>query len=399
MMIPVDDARSLLRHAVPLPAETVPLASACGRVLRETLAAPHDLPAFDRSAFDGYAINTGDASANFEIIAELRAGAADQLPVGPGQAVRIFTGARLPAPGLRVVMQEEASFHGERVVLPPGEGNANIRRQGEDARAGEILLHSGTVLNAAAVALLATLGSPTPRVSRQPRILHVTTGDEVVPAHQTPAPGQIRDSNGPLIAALLAEQGHPAPRHLHLPDDPAAVERAALAARESDADLVLVSGGSGPGSHDLSPLFFEHLGCPVRFRNVNVRPGKPILFGSNERRSAFGLPGNPLSHFVCFHLFVRPLLRHLQGLAPESFATGLTAQEMPKTANPRETWIPSIASWETGQPLVKLTPLRWQSSGDITRLPAANALMRIPAETPALAAGTAVEFLFTRPLS
>jgi len=398
MMIPVDDARSaLLQHPSILAAKPVPLAAACGRVLREAVAAPHDLPAFDRSAFDGYAINVGDASPDFEIIAELRAGDADQLTVGIGQAVRIFTGARLPAPGLRVVMQEEAGFQGERVILPPGGGAANIRRQGEDARAGEVLLQPGTVLNAAAVALLATLGKTTPLVSRLPRILHVTTGDEIVPAGQTPASGQIRDSNGPLIAALLAEQGIPAPHHLHLPDDPAAVRQAALEAKKGEADLVLVSGGSGPGSHDLSPLFFEHLGCPVRFRNVNVRPGKPILFGADGVRSAFGLPGNPLSHFVCFHLFVRPLLRHLQGLAPESFLTGVTAREMPSLANARETWVPSTSTWEEGR--VKLTPLRWQSSGDITRLPAANALMRIPAETPSLASGALVEFLFTRPLS
>jgi molybdopterin molybdotransferase len=396
-MISVIQAQDLIRkHTVPLAGEAVPLARAHGRVLREPVASAEDLPPFDRSAMDGYAVLDNDSADELEVVAEIRAGDSIDLELKPGQAVRILTGARLPGAGLKVIMQEHVEKQENRIRILKRIPASHVRHRGEDARAGEVLLKPGTTLDATALALLASVGKTSVLVSKQPRILHVTTGDEIVPPEQTPASGQIRNSNASLIAASCREQGVDAVTHVHAGDDLPALLKVFSEAKAETYDLILISGGSGQGTYDFSGELFKHLGATIHFREVNVRPGKPLIFGTAESQVVFGLPGNALSHFACFHLFVR---RALDGLLarPQSVTTqSFLADPLADPFNNRETWWPVQVVPREGR--LESRALAWKSSGDITRLPAANALMRVPASTSQLPAGTMVEILFTRNL-
>jgi len=401
-MTSVSQAQELIgKHTGSLSPELIPLAGVHGRVLREPVAASEDMPLFDRSAMDGYAIREDDSAGEFDVIAEIRAGDAMDREVQPGQAIRILTGARLPGPGLKVVMQEHVERHENRIRVLKRSPATNVRHRGEDARAGEILLRPGMTLDATAMALLASVGKIPVPVSKQPRILHITTGDEVVSPERVPAPGQIRNSNASLIAGLCREQGVPEVAHFHSGDDLPALLRIVSDAKAETYDLVLISGGSGQGTYDFSGEVFRHLGAAIHFREVNVRPGKPLIFGTALRgdasQSIFGLPGNALSHFVCFHLFVRRALDRLLGRHESATMQSFLAEPMPDTLNARETWWPVQAEVRSGR--LECRALPWKSSGDITRLPAANALIQVPASTSSFAAGTMVELLLTRTLS
>jgi len=298
-VITVFQAQELIDlHTGPLAAEPVSLADIHGRVLREPIASSEDMPPFDRSAMDGYAIGQDDVSDAFEIIGEIRAGQAVDREILPGQAMRIFTGARLPGTGMKVIMQEHVEAHGRQIRLVKQSSASNVRKQGEDARAGQVLLEPGTTLDATAVALLASMGKTSIQVSRQPRILHLTTGDEIAPPDQTPEPGQIRNSNASFISTLCREQGIDAVSHFHAADDLRALLKIISDTKAETYDVVLISGGSGGGDYDFSAELFRHLGAVIQFRGVDVRPGKPLIFGTASRvrtsQVVFGLPGNAL---------------------------------------------------------------------------------------------------------
>jgi molybdopterin molybdotransferase len=395
-MITVLQAQQLIeKHADALSAETVPLARAHGHVLREPVASTEDMPPFDRSAMDGYAVLEHDPADEFAVINEIRAGQSVDRQLEPGQAVRIFTGARLPGPGLKVIMQEHVEARDGKIRLLKRIPASNVRLRGEDARVGEILLEPGITLDATAIALLASLGKTSPLVSRQPRILHLTTGDEIVPPEQTPATGQIRNSNAFLISALCREHGVETVNHFHAGDDLPSLLELVSAAKAGTYDLVLISGGSGGGDYDFSAEVFRHLGATIHFREINVRPGKPLIFGTTERgQVVFGLPGNALSHFVCFQLFVRRALDRLLARTASTSTNVFLSEPMADTHNSRETWWPVQASYKEGR--LECRALPWKSSGDITRLPESNALLKVPASTSQLAAGTMVELLLTR---
>lgn len=388
----LDEALADIRaHCAPLPPERVPLAEALGRVLRETVCAPDDLPAFDRSAVDGFAIRRDDPATEFRVVDSLRAGDWKPRPLRPGEAVRIATGAALPSDGLQVVMQEDTQREGDLVRVPRRDAAAHVRLRGEDLRQGQPLLRTGTRLEAGALALLASIGHVEPLVSPRLRVLHLTTGDEIVPPQQTPKPGQIRDSNSILIRSLLRDCPCDV-EHRHLPEDFEAAWCLLDEGRAVNVDMLLVSGGASVGERDFTRALLERLGFEIVFGQVKARPGKPTIFGVNGLRVAFGLPGNPLAHFVCFHLDVTTALAQLLGAeALPRFRRGRLAVELRDEPCPRETLWPARLDWTTDAP--GLHPLAWRSSGDITCLAEANALLRVPPATTALAAQTEVEFL------
>ena len=391
-MISVLQAQELIdEHVNPLGSETVSLAEAYNRILNEPVAAPEELPPFDRSAMDGYAVLHDDGADVFTVVTEIRAGQAIAREIKPGEAIRVLTGARMPGPGLKVVLQEHVEFRDNRIHLTKRSPASNVRLRGEDAHAGEILLQPGTALDATALALLATLGETTPRVMKQPAILHLTTGDEIVPPGQTPEPGQIRNSNASLIASLCREQSVESVRHFHAPDDLPTLLKILADAKAESFDMILISGGSGSGTYDFSAELFRHLGAMIHFREVNVRPGKPLIFGVNGTRVAFGLPGNPLAHFVCLNFAVATAIACLRGETPPTFLRGPLATALADDPCPRETLWPGRVLRTTES--TQLQPLPWASSGDMTCLALANALLRIPANTTALEAGAEVEYL------
>lgn len=394
----VDEVIACVRScAGSLVPERLPLDLALGRVLREVVTAPEDQPPFDRSAMDGFAVRLDDESRTFRIVDRIRAGEWKPRELARGEAVQIATGGALPGEDLQVVIKEEVSVEGDRLRVRRRDPERHIRFRGEDARAGQVLVEAGTRLLPGALGLLASVGQTRPLVSRLPRVLHVVTGDEIVPPDQKPASGQIRDSNSTLVRAFLAQWGI-TPRQLRAPEDREAAKSEIRNPKsgEPPVDLLLISGGASVGPHDFTASLLEELGFALHVRRTTTRPGKPMIFGSCEAALAFGLPGNPLAHFVCLNLYVRQALEGFSGVGRRTgFAPGWLAVELSASPNPRETlWPARLAPGVDG---ARLTPLPWRSSGDLTALATTNALLRLPPRTEGLPAGAAVEFIATSP--
>jgi len=387
----LEEALEAIRtRAEPLTPVPVPLAESVGHVLWETVRASEDFPACDRSTRDGYAVLQSDKSERFQVVDTLHAADWKPRQLKPGEAVRVATGAPMPSEKLQVIMQEDVERKDNSVKILFRDGITNIRKRGEELRAGDVVLPAGTCLNAGAMALLAMVGCVQPLVSPRLRIVHFTTGDEIVPPHTTPNPGQIRDSNSVLISSLL--QKFPCDVvHSHLREDfeVAKSQVAGFKSQIENANLLLVSGGASVGEKDFTRELMADLGFEIIFGRLNIRPGAPMIFGVNDLRIAFGLPGNPVSHFVCFHLFVAAALRKLTGAETQTFSKGALAAKLDDDPCPRETFLPARRDGEG------LHALNWKSSGDITCLKDANALIRIPANSGRIEVGTKVDFLPT----
>ena len=365
--------------AAPLPAERIPLASAQGLVLREPILAPEDQPPFDRSAIDGYLVHSSQPAGIVTLTGTIPPGSpAPAAAPTPGTAVRILTGSALPSADAAIIMQEDTTLLAPdqlRLNQPPS--LKHIRRRGSQARAGDTLLPSGQFLNAGALALLASIGATTPLVGRGARLAHLVTGAELVSPDTTPASGQIRDSNSTLIAALLRDTRADLVWQQRVSDSRAATASALAAALATDADVILVSGGASVGDHDHTGALLAEQGFTIHCDKVASRPGKPFIAASRDGRLAFGLPGNPLSHFVCFHLFVRRVLARLAGTEPVALVRATLSPAAQLRPDPRETWCPCLLS-AAGSTRVA-TSLLWRDSSDLTVLASAQGLLRVPA--------------------
>jgi len=386
-MLTTDEARALIAERVHiLDAERVPLAGAHGRRLREPVSAREDIPAFERSAMDGYAIRGGDASAQFRIVTEIATGGVATRAIGTGECARVFTGAPIPDGATQVIVQELAQREGDNVSFSKRPAALNIRRRGEDARIGDFLLKSGTLLRALELSLLAQLGVVNPLVSPRPRILHIVTGSELVAPNEVPAGGQIRDSNSTMIAALASDAGADVVRQSRAGDHLHALISAVQSAPESGWEMLLISGGASVGDYDFGRRAIEAIGFAVHFHQLNLRPGKPLIFATRDRQVAFVIPGNPLSHFVCWHVVIRTAIDALSsGASQLGFVEMPLGGDRPLPGHSRETWWPARMAWGARGPLAE--PLSWQSSGDITRLVGVDSLIRIPSESPPLSPG------------
>lgn len=378
-------------NCAPLPSEQRPLTESFGRILRETILAPEDMPPFSRSAVDGYAVRQDDKSQEFRLVDRLRAGEWRPRVLRLGETVGVATGAALPGDNLEVVMREDARVEGGIVHVLRRQTEANVRLQGENCQAGHPLLHDGTRLDAGALALLASIGCVEPRVSPRLRVSHWTTGNEIVPPDQRPRLGQIRDCNSILLGSLLRPWACDIERG-HLPEDFEDARRSLDGSGLLGADVLLISGGASVGDHDFTRALFEWIGYKIVFSQVKIRPGKPTVFGVNGRRVAFGLPGNPLAHYAGFHLFVRTAMAKLMGDAKTlAFLRGKLASPIQGNSSSREILWPARIECLDEMPL--LSPLVWKNSGDIACLAEANALIRVPAQSHALNSGAQVEFL------
>jgi molybdopterin molybdotransferase len=377
-MLTISEARTLIAEQVHiLPPERVPLAAARGRMLREALMAEDDIPAFERSAMDGYAVN-GENTGPFCIIADIPAGSVSERTISEGECARVFTGSAIPAGTTHVVIQELAKRDGDSVSF--------IKR---DAREGSVLIERGVRLGATELSLFAQLGKTNPLVSQRPRILHIATGSEIVPPDSTPQPGQIRDSNSTLVAALVAESGAEIVSQSRVGDDFAMLLSALQSPPAESWDVLLLSGGASVGDHDLGLKALHALGFTDHFQQLNLRPGKPLIFATRGRQIAFVIPGNPLSHVICWHIVIRAALDMLTiGSAEFGLASAPLGGDAPLRGHARETWWPARLSCEGDAPL--FLPLKWQSSGDLTGLMGFDALIRIPSGSPPLQPGEKV---------
>lgn len=392
----MDETIAVIRERCrPLETESVALDEAQGRVLREPVRADSDQPPFDRSSMDGYAVRLDDRSESFRVVDRIRAGDWKPRELKSGEAVQIATGGALPGDGLQVVMKEDVRVAGDRILVLDRDAERNIRFRGDDAKEGEVRVEGGTRLSSGALALMASVGCTRPQLTRQPRVLHLATGNEIVPPDQRPGCGQIRDSNTTLVHAFLAQFGIE-PTQLRVAEDRAVIQSAMRNPQSAirEVDVLLISGGASVGEHDFTRSLLEELGYTVHVNRTTTRPGKPMIFGTRGNTAAFGLPGNPLAHFVCLNLYVRQALWRFSGeTRPPEFNVGVLAADTAVDANERETLWP--ARLEVAEGEARLNLLRWQSSGDLTSLAAANALVRVPPNQGPLSRGARLPFLST----
>jgi molybdopterin molybdotransferase len=341
--IAVEAARAAVLAEVPAPlaGERVDLDAALGRVLSRDAEAPEDVPAFDNSAMDGYALRAADTAAaapgspvRLRVVDESRAGAPASASVAEGTAIAISTGAALPTGADAVLRVEDVRRDGEWIEFETRlEPDHDVRRAGEDVRAGTRVLSAGTLLGPAELGVLASLGEARPECARRPRVAVLSTGDELLAPDEPMRPGGVRNSNGLTLPALARRAGAEVELNERVPDDPAAT-RAALE-RALACDVVVCCGGVSVGPHDHVKGALAELGVAERFWRVALRPGRPTWFGVHEnagdRALVFGLPGNPVSAFVTFVLFARPALLALTGLQADPERTTATlASEVPR---------------------------------------------------------------------
>jgi len=313
-LVPVAEAQSrLFALAAPVAPETLPLRAAAGRWAAEDVPALRTQPAADLSAMDGYAIRFADLPGPWRVLGESAAGKPFAGTVGPGEATRIFTGAALPAGADTVLIQEEAGRDGSVLTLagegPPHLGR-NTRRRGLDFATGDVLVRAGDRLTPARVAVAATGGHGTLPVRRAVRVAIAATGDELVPAGSDATGLQLPESNGVMLAAMLADLPVEVIDLGILPDRLDALRDAFAAI---DADLLVTTGGASVGDHDLVRPALEAAGGTIDFWRIALRPGKPMMAGRLRDAVVLGLPGNPVSAFVTATLFVRPMVAHLAG--------------------------------------------------------------------------------------
>lgn len=398
-LVPVAEARARILSALrPTEAERVPLARARGRVLAGDVIARRTQPPADLSAMDGYALRAADLASipvRLRVVGAAPAGGAYEGIVGAGEAVRIFTGAPLPEGADSVVMQEDTERDGGDVIVreavPRGH---HVRLTGSDFREGEAGLDAGRRLSFADIAFAAGMNLPDLPVHRQPRIAFFSTGDELVRPGETPGPNQIVSTNNDGIAALIEEAGA-IPLDLGIiPDDSEAIRAAARRARK--ADMLVTLGGASVGEHDLVQGALAADGLEIDFWRIAMRPGKPLMFGHYAGIPMIGLPGNPVSAFVCALLYLVPAIARLQG-GDATLRTGVARLGRALRANDRrEDYIRADLDHVPGE-LPVATPYEIQDSAMLSAISRAGCLVIRPPHAPAAGAGDIVTILPLRP--
>jgi molybdenum cofactor synthesis domain-containing protein len=388
-MIPINEAFAAIDRETPrLGTEKVPLGELVGRILAENVVADSDLPPFDRSQMDGFAIragDTGNAPIGLKIVGESAAGHGWDGVIASGQAVRIMTGARVPDGAdavQKLELTEDASADDSNLgavrILESTDVGRHIVKKGAEVAAGAVVFEQGGLITTSMIASIAAFGYAELMAGTRPRVSVLSTGSEIVPVDQTPARDQIRNSNTPMIAALVREYGGiPAERPLAVDDTASLTDAISGACR--DSDILVITGGVSVGKYDLTKDVLRSLGAEIFFERVKLKPGKPAVFARLGETLVFGLPGNPVSAAVTFHLFVRRAMRIMQGAAEIGLRTGhAAAAKNMKAAAERDTFLPAaVTTDETGRALA--TPLKWLGSSDFIGFARADPLAFIPA--------------------
>jgi molybdopterin molybdotransferase len=381
----------VLAHAAPLPSEQVALDDALGRVLAADLKALRTQPPADLSAMDGYAARAADiatAPVALRIIGEVAAGRPFTTTIGPGEAARIFTGGVMPAGADTVVVQEITERRGDAVtVRKPVSKGRHIRRQGLDFQRGDALFSAGRRLSARDLALLAGMNYPRLPLHRRPKVALFATGDELVPPGQEPGPGQIVYSNGFALAALARQEGAAVVDLGLVKDELDATIAAIRGARGVGADILVTTGGASVGEYDLVHKAFAAEGMNLSFWKVAMRPGRPLMHGRLGGMHVLGLPGNPVSAYVCAFLFLVPLIRCLSGRSDLMMPTesALLACDLPAN-DERADYLRATLQEGSKGPIA--TPFPIQDSSMMVPLAKADCLVIREPYAPAAAAGS-----------
>jgi molybdopterin molybdotransferase len=382
-MLSVDAAQKVvLQHARALPARATALPDALGLVLAEDVASDLDMPPFDKAMMDGYAVRVSDLRGGrgiLTVIDEITAGKTPTRPLGPGQAARIMTGAPVPVGTEAVVAVENTragEHEGDVAFDDPGlRPGRHVLERGREMRAGEVVLRRGASIGAVEIGVLATVGKAKVLAIPRPTVAILPTGDEIVDVAQRPGPGQIRNSNGPMLAAFAARAGG-SPRLLEsardrMDDLHAKIEEGLR------ADVLLLCGGVSAGKLDLVPAALEQQGVQPLFHKVQMKPGKPLLFGVRGEKLVFGLPGNPVSAVVCFALFVRPTIWRLRGLTVPWLVQEAVLAEDFRYRTDRPTYHPARLEMDSDGWRVRVVP--WFGSPDLRGLTACDCFVVLPA--------------------
>jgi molybdopterin molybdotransferase len=381
----------VLAHAAPLPPEQVALDDALGRVLAADLKALRTQPPADVSAMDGYAARSSDVAnvpVQLSVIGEVAAGRPFTAAVGAGEVARIFTGGVMPAGADTVVVQEITERAGNAVnVLKPVSKGRHIRRQGLDFRRGDTLFSAGHRLSARDLALLAGMNHPNVPVHRRPKVALFATGDELVPPGQEPGPGQIVYSNGFALAALARQDGAAVVDLGLVKDELEPTIAAVRAAREAAADILVTTGGASVGEYDLVHKAFAAEGMKLSFWKVAMRPGRPLMHGRLGGMQVLGLPGNPVSAYVCAFLFLVPLIRRMSGRSDLALPTesALLSSDLPAN-DERADYLRATLGYAAEGPIA--TPFSVQDSSMMVPLAKADCLIVREPYAPASAAGS-----------
>ena len=407
-MLSVSNALTrILEYFEPLDVTSQPINRAAGRALAEDIIARTDLPLFDNSSVDGFAVRVSDAARashtfpqTLVVVADIQAGSTFNTPLKAGECARIMTGAALPPGTQAVVMVEDTDFQVRQpgtpapanvVVYKPIQPGENIRQRGDDLHMGDKVLTSGTRLRAQEIGLLAMLGVAEVPVHRQPKLALLSSGNELLPVDTPLTPGKIHDANSAMLAALTESLGVELLR-LGVATDSEVDLRARLErAVDEKVDVIVSSAGVSVGAFDYVKSIIESNG-ELDFWKVDMRPGKPLAFGMYKGIPFFGLPGNPVSAFIGFMVFVRPALEKLSGQTPRTrpHLKALLAEAV--ESDGRESYLRAVATEENGQLMARLTG--HQGSGNIFSLVRANALLIVPSGVKSLPANSEVEIWF-----
>lgn len=397
-MLPVAEAIKIVSANCPrLPSEKITLKEALHRFLAEEIVADSDLPPFDRSQMDGYALRALDTQTvptSLQVVGESAAGRGWHNQLQAGQAVRIMTGAPVPD-GADAVQQIEKTreTNGSVEVLSSVNEGRSIVKRGAEIKKGETVLQQGELITAPAIAVLASFGYSKVAVSQKPRVAVLATGSELVPVDQQPGQDQIRDSNNYSISAYSELAGATISSVGLSNDNPEALRAAIIAATET-ADVVITSGGVSVGAYDFTKTVLRDIGAEILFERVALRPGKPTVFAKLPNGSlVFGLPGNPVSVSVTFNLFTRTALLAMQGALRTELESGTaTLANNVKGSEDRESFLPATLQTDNnGQLLAQ--PLKWGGSSDFVGFTRATALIVVPAGTNTVEAGQNVKVL------
>jgi molybdopterin molybdotransferase len=397
LLTPQQAWSSILTHTACLPAIEVPADEALGHVLAEPLLADRDMPPANRSAKDGFAVRSADLRrmpVTLPIIGEVAAGSPAAPAVTEGTCACIFTGANVP-PGADTVVQVEdtrSAGAGEVTFVRAEQVGANILRQGENARAGRVLVPAGRVLDGLHIAIAAATGRTSLRVFRRPRVAIIATGRELQPPEAKVGAHQERDANGPMLAAAFRAAGFPVAFACRVSDDLDAVT-AMLREGLVGADAVVLSGGVSVGAYDFVPAAITAVGGSPRVHGVAMKPGKPFLFATTpDSRLVFGLPGNPLSAATTLHEFVLPALRRMAGW-PEAHCRPLVRARLREAiANTPgcQRYVLATLAWKTSGP--EVTAVGSRSSADLAAGARADGAIIVPPEARGLDQGSLVDF-------
>lgn len=377
--LPVREAYEVIMSHLPAPApEKVTLMKSLGLVLAEDVVADMDMPPWDKSAMDGYAVRSEDVKGPvvLKVVETIPAGKTAKRAVEPGQAIKIMTGAPVPEGADSVVPVERTTGSGEDVQIREAvAAGAHICRKAEDIHAGQVLIKAGSMIRAQEIGIMSTVGVHAPRVFRRPTVAVLTTGDELVEVDKKPAAGQIRNSNAYSIAAQIASIGVPYAYLGIVPDIREALSDKLDQAMRA-ADVVILTGGVSAGEYDLVEEVMKSKGIEIIFEKVAIKPGRPMVFAKSPDKLLFGLPGNPVSTFVTFEVFLRPALGRMMGnrLLDRPLVDAELSVNFGKP-QPREQYVPSRLTWVKDHYVVQ--PLESHGSADLMTVTRANSLMVI----------------------